>query len=210
MHQPLPKLFAATVIAAFLITACAPSPVPEPPTTRIVAVAPFVVSQSLLAAPARFANTSPQSVSQRLSTQVAETLRSRGLSVFSAHEVRDALAESGIRLEPATALPPETARVVAEKLGANALLIGELRRWSERQGSAIGATRGATVTLGLTLFDAPGGHQLWSASFDRTQLPLSENVLQAGQLPGGGTRWLTAEELALWGAGHTARQMPLQ
>jgi hypothetical protein len=45
--------------------------------------------------------------------------------------------------------------------------------------------------------------------FNETQRPLSSNVLVASRYPGGGSRWLSAEELARWGAEETARSMPI-
>jgi hypothetical protein len=214
MHEPLTRLFATIAIVAALPMACTPSTSTAPQASaRIVAVAPFAVAQPLRTDPERFGGTSPEAVSRALSAKVAETLRGRGARVLSASEVRRALEESGVAPgETGTggrAVPPETARIVAEKLGANALLVGRLTGWTERQGSAASATRGATVTFRMALFDAPGGRELWSTSFDRTQRPLSENILQAGQLPGGGTRWLTAGELARWGVERTARRVPL-
>ena len=63
---------------------------------------------------------------------------------------------------------------------------------------------------GITrLCSAPGARRLWSGQFDETQQPLSENVLSASRYPGGGSRWLTAEELATWGARETALTIPL-
>jgi hypothetical protein len=64
------------------------------------------------------------------------------------------------------------------------------------------------VAFEVTLFAAPSGQKLWSARFDETQRALSENVLNARRYPGGGTRWLTAAELARWGAQAAAGAMP--
>jgi hypothetical protein len=62
----------------------------------------------------------------------------------------------------------------------------------------------------VTLYTAPGSEKLWSAVFSETQQPLSSNVLSTTRYPGGGMRWLTAEELARWGAEETVRALPLQ
>ena len=41
---------------------------------------------------------------------------------------------------------------------------------------------------------------MWVGAFGQTQVGLGENLLKAPQYPGGGTRWLTAEEFSRWGA----------
>ena len=68
--------------------------------------------------------------------------------------------------------------------------------------------KAAAVGFRVTLQGADG-RTLWSAEFDERQQPLGENVLRAGQYPGGGSRWLTAEELARWGAQETVAALPL-
>jgi hypothetical protein len=45
--------------------------------------------------------------------------------------------------------------------------------------------------------------------FDHTQVALSENALTAAQYPGGGTRWMTAEELAHWGVNQVVKSLPI-
>ncbi len=61
----------------------------------------------------------------------------------------------------------------------------------------------------MTLFDAPAATRLWSATFDETQQPMSTNLFNLGRYPGGGTRWLTAEELSKWGAEGVASSFPI-
>ena len=55
----------------------------------------------------------------------------------------------------------------------------------------------------------PVKHELWNGVFAETQQALSENILSTYGYPGGGMRWLTAEELARWGAEETVLQIPL-
>jgi hypothetical protein len=171
---------------------------------RIVAVVPFDVAPLLRDDSGSFAGSSPQAAAGLVTGQVAETLRTRNVIVIPASEVRLVLSASGLGLQPA-----EAGQIVAKHFGADAFITGRLTRWAERQGTAAAASRGASVAFKVILFDAPAGAQLWSGTFDRTQRPLSENVLQMRQLPGGGSRWVTAEELARWGAERVARQVPV-
>jgi hypothetical protein len=89
------------------------------------------------------------------------------------------------------------------------VLLGDAWRYVERSGEAAGTLRPASIGFEVTLYSAPGGQKLWSGVFDETQRALGENVLNAGRYPGGGTRWLTAEELLRWGATETATAMPV-
>ncbi len=68
----------------------------------------------------------------------------------------------------------------------------------------MGASRPASVSFRVTLYEAPSGFKLWSARFDETQRPLSDNLFNARRYPGGGSRWLTSTELVKWGAREVA------
>ena len=65
------------------------------------------------------------------------------------------------------------------------------------------------VGFEVTLYTAPGSQKLWNGVFNETQQALSENILSTYRYPGGGMRWLTAEELAQWGAEETVLQIPI-
>ncbi len=52
--------------------------------------------------------------------------------------------------------------------------------------------------------------RVWSSQFDETQRALSENLFNANRYPGGGMRWLTAAELAQWGADAAVDTLPSQ
>jgi len=82
-------------------------------------------------------------------------------------------------------------------------------RFIERAGEAAGTMRPASVSFTITLYAAPGARPLWRGRFDETQRALNENIFNAGRYPGGGTRWLSAEEMARWGASEVALAMPL-
>ena len=138
---------------------------------------------------------------QLVSRYVAEALGARGVEAIAPEDVAATLAEADTSRRAAA--------VLAQERGADAVLLGELTRWEEREGESYGTFRAAAVGFRVTLQAAPSGRTLWTAEFDERQQPLSDNVLRAGQYPGGGSRWLTAEELARWGAGEIARALPL-
>jgi hypothetical protein len=81
-------------------------------------------------------------------------------------------------------------------------------RWRDRVGEKLGASQAAGVGFEVTLLRTPDGAKLWTAVFDETQLPITDNFFNVFRYPGGGTRWLTAEELSQWGATEVAQAMP--
>ena len=168
-----------------------------------MAVAPFSVTPNL----ARQADTdSPSSdeAAALVARHVAEAIEQRGVAVLPAGDVRRATEDAGLEVSP-----HELARLVAERFGAEALLVGKVLRYQERVGQAAGSTRPAAVGFEVTLYGAPEGERLWRAVFDERQQALSENVFNAARYPGRGSRWLSAGELARWGAEEVAQVMPV-
>jgi len=171
---------------------------------RRVAIAPFAVSEGL--ATDRVDTLAPQEAAKLLASQFAQGIGDRGPDVIPPSDVARALEGAGIS---GRLIPRQVAALVAEKFGADALLLGRVTRLRERDGSAAGATRGATISFQADLFAAPGGARLWTGNVDETQRPLSENVLDASRYPGGGSRWLSAEEMLAWGASEMVPEIPL-
>jgi hypothetical protein len=168
---------------------------------RRLAVAPFRAVERRDAAVLR-ADAAPL-----VAGYVSEAFGARGVEVVSPSDVAQALglyAEAGGAIEPRRA-----AEEVHRRFGANALALGRVGRFRERAGEAMGTTSPASVSFEVSLYAAPGGSLLWKGVFDETQVALGENVLRAARYPGGGTRWLSAEELARWGASEIAAQVPL-
>jgi hypothetical protein len=134
---------------------------------------------------------------------VTEALVERGIEVIGPEDVARALGGR----EPGGAA--ELAALVHREFGADGVLLGEITRWVEREGGAAGTLRPASVGVRVELYGAPQGEPLWEGEFDRTQQSLLENVLVTPRYPGGGTRWLTAEEFALFAASELGAAAPL-
>ncbi len=169
-----------------------------------LAIAPFQAGRPVLRASDR--QTVDPADAAVVSRQVAEALRARGIEVIAPEDVRtaaDPAASAADTLDPARVVS-----VAAEQFGADAVLVGRVLRWRDRVGEKLGAAQAASVGFEVTLLRAPDGAKLWTAVFDETQLPITDNFFNVFRYPGGGTRWLTAEELSQWGASEVAQAMP--
>jgi hypothetical protein len=141
----------------------------------------------------------------QISGYVSEALSAQGIPVVAPNDVELAFTNAG---SPVPRLDPESNAVKsARDFGASSVLLGRVLRYREREGSAAGATRPASVSFEVTLYEAPTARKLWVGRFDETQQAITEAILRARQYPGGGTRWLTAAEFARWGASEVAKSI---
>jgi len=171
---------------------------------RKVAVAPFRASPQY---PRTERDMDPHTAARLAERFVAEALAERGVEVVPPGDVGAAL---GLGEDLGAELPPRrrVAEVAHEEFGVPALVIGTVHRMRERTGENLAAASPASVWFEVTMVQAPSAIRLWSGTFNETQQPLNENLLNARRYPGGGTRWLRAEELARWGAREVARELP--
>jgi hypothetical protein len=148
-------------------------------------------------AQATYASTPPEKgpseeeLSELLARLVYSTMASMpNWQIVSEREVR----------EVAQSIPPgaDVARLrkIGEMVYADALIVGRMERYRERIGNEWGAKSPASVAFVLDLIDVRRGDVIWSARFDETQKPLSENVFALGQIGQRGIRWLSADQLA--------------
>ena len=107
----------------------------------------------------------------------------------------------------------DTIQTVALKtgkaLGTPLILAGNIWRFKERVGSAIGVRSPASIAFAIYLFDVPAGKMLWMAKFEETQRSLLENLLRIGAFFERGAKWLTASELASYGIKELINKSPL-
>lgn len=175
----------------------------EPGALDRVAVAPFLAAPEFQGAP-EAGSPAAAEAAQLVARFVSEGFQEQGIDVVAPSDVALAFAGRG---EAVPRDPAALASRLAEQLGVTAVLLGTVHRFRDRRGEALGAQRPASVGFEIALYAAPSGRPLWKARFDETQLALSDNVLRARHYPGGGTRWLTAAELARWGAAQTIEQV---
>jgi hypothetical protein len=142
-----------------------------------------------------------------VSRYMAEALATQGLEVVTSDDLERAL--QGERSPSGRLVPRQVARVAHAEFGVDAIVLGRVSRFRERQAGVAASDDAASVWFDVVLYSAPGAERLWSGTFNHTQQPFTSNVLSTSRVPGGGTRWLRADELARWGAEETARAMPL-
>jgi hypothetical protein len=170
-----------------------------------VAVMPFYPSPRMSRASAP-GEVSASQAADLVARFVAEAIEARGVEVIPASDM--ALAFEGAGQVVPRKDPAVSAALAARKFGATAVVLGEISRYREREGGPSGSFNPASVAFLLTLYAAPSGERVWSARFDETQQTLTGNLRRAREYPGGGTRWLTAAELARWGIEQAIDAVP--
>jgi hypothetical protein len=146
--------------------------------------------------------TVPDSAPGQVAHIMYEQLRKReGLRVISPDEAR--VAVTSLLKETGSLSPEQAAREVAGRLGTDAAMVGRVLVYRERVGSKWGANP-AVVGFEVKLIGTDG-ETLWTASYYEKQRPFVEDA--RGFFERGGV-FVTAEELARYGAEHMVRKFP--
>jgi hypothetical protein len=205
---------AAAMLALAGCSVIRPAPVVQGQTLRIppgglkrIAVLPFSHRDTMRPSSDAGA-TSPEIAAELVARFMTEAMAKRGIEVIPASDLSTALSAQG--LKPMDINPRTAAELAAAKFGATAIMIGQVSRYRERQGEKYGSTGAASVAFNATIYTADPVQRVWSSQFDETQRALFENIVNAPRYPGGGTRWLTAAELAQWGAESAIATLPSQ
>lgn len=111
-----------------------------------------------------------------------------------------------IKAETPNSYYREQAVNAGKSLGVDAVMIGVISEYNERQGSAIGVESPAGVKFSVEALDTKSAKLLWESYFTETQKPLFQNVLEIEKFFKRGGKWITADELAKEGARKTADQ----
>jgi hypothetical protein len=93
--------------------------------------------------------------------------------------------------------------------GADYVLVPLALYWRDRDGSAAGSTKAASVDLSLYLVDVRTGGVVKHFHFEETQKALTDNLLEADKFVSRHGRWLTAQELAQEGLSKGVRELGL-
>jgi hypothetical protein len=97
---------------------------------------------------------------------------------------------------------------IGKALSAEGVLGGHVYRWRDREGTDYAVNRPASVAFDLYLLSAGDGTVLWKARFDKTQLSLSEDLLDLKTFLKAKGRWMTVDELAEIGLSDFVEAFP--
>jgi len=202
--------------AALLLVGCSvvtPAPVVTNQTMRVpegamrrIAVIPFTHRDTMRTA--TVTGVTAEMAAELVTRFITDEMTKRGMHVIPASDLVTAFTAQG--LKPFDVNPRTAAELAASKFGATAIMMGRVSRYREREGESFGSTSAASVAFDFTIYTAPVARRFHSAQFDETQRPLSEHIVNARRYPGGGMRWLTAAELAQWGAESAVSALPTQ
>lgn len=90
-------------------------------------------------------------------------------------------------------------KIIGGTVGADAVLMGVVVRYEEREGTKWAVNRPASAAFTAVLLDVKSGEILWKMRFDKTQQALSENVLDVKNFIRGGGGWQEVTHLLLMG-----------
>lgn len=108
-------------------------------------------------------------------------------------QVKKNLRVETVFIKPDQMIAQGDIRQAAESIGANGLLVVDLREYREREGSEIGASRGAEVGFYLALSAVVSGEPVWRANYFFQDKALTDNLLEAPKrLKKGEARWVSA------------------
>jgi hypothetical protein len=213
LTRALRFISAAAAIALVGCSVMRPAPVVQNQTMRVphgamkrVAVIPFTHRDTMRTA--AVTDTSPELAAELVTRFITDAMAKRGMQVIPASDLVTAFNAQG--LKPFDINPRTAAELAASKFGATAIMMGRVSRYRERVGESFGSTSAASVAFDFTIYTAPVARRVHSTQFDETQRPLSEHIINAPRYPGGGMRWLTAAELAQWGADSAVAALPIQ
>ncbi len=210
-------------LACMLLTACNTRNVqPEKPVEAVgiksIAVLPFqditkiygvnVNARSYLSGHVMMTGYVPDSALPYLTSTLVSLLQTSGkYTILSSEGYQDIL--SGTVPDSDTASDSLKQYVKAGKqIGADAVLVGHVFRFIDRQGNRIAVEHPASVAFDLSLIDVAAGRLIWSDRFDETQKSLSENILDFNTFMHRKGSWITAEELAKEGLEAILRRFP--
>lgn len=97
---------------------------------------------------------------------------------------------------------------IAKIFKADAVVMGYVTKYSEREGKEYGSMKPASVSFSLFLYAGNDGSLLWNGSYRETQQALLDNLFNINLYVRRGFRWLSADELAKWGLKEILKNFP--
>jgi hypothetical protein len=102
----------------------------------------------------------------------------------------------------------EVLKKVGNELGADALALGYIYRYTERVGYDYSSEHPASVAFEIYMIKPIDGSTIWRGIFDKTQKSLMEDLFQISSFYKGGGKWLTAQQLSKQGMDEIFETFP--
>lgn len=135
--------------------------------------------------------------------QLVERRRCEAIPLDRTAALRERVGLNDFRRDPLGG-----AAQIGRQLNVYAVVIGGVYRFEQRQGSAWGVEKPASVAFDAHLIRVEGKRVLWSGRFDETQRSLSEDLLKTSTFLKGGGRWVTVQKLTAIGVKSVLRTFP--
>ena len=146
----------------------------------------------------------PVGAEKKITHMVYANLKLRpGLKIISPELVSQALNRIG--LDPSTGKASELAKELGKALSLDAVIVGKVRVYRERDGQKYGAIP-AAVGFDVQIINAKDGVVVWMGDYFEEQKSFTEDF--KGMLERGG-QWVTAETLARSGVKRVLERLPL-
>lgn len=146
----------------------------------------------------------PSGAEIKVTDMVYANLKLRpGLKTISPNEVTKVLTRKG--LKPSTMKAQQLAKELGKALSLDAVVVGQIRVYRERDGQKFGAIP-AAVGFDVQVLHAQSGAVIWMGDYFEEQKSFTEDF--KGMFERGG-KYLTAEELARSGVKRVMQRLPL-
>lgn len=96
-----------------------------------------------------------------------------------------------------------------QALNADEVLVGYVYQFRDRDGSDYSVDQPASVTFHMDMIEVKGGQVVWSGHFNETQRSLSEDLFQLGTFIKRKGRWISVEDMAVYGLEQILKTLPL-
>lgn len=146
----------------------------------------------------------PTGAEGKVTDMVYANLRLRpGLHTISPGEIKQALSQKAFH--PSTINNQQLAQELGKALSLDAVIVGQVRVYRERDGQKYGAIP-AAVGFDVQIINAQNGVVIWMGDYFEEQKSFTEDF--KGMLERGG-KWVTAETLARSGVKRVMERLPL-
>ena len=114
-----------------------------------------------------------------------------------------------MKINYATDTPATFAQALGKGLNVKYVVVGNVWRYKNRTGNALATEHPSSVAFSIYLIDVENHELAWSATYDETQRPLTENLLNIIDFFKQGAKWLTVDELAEYGMKKILKTFPV-